>query len=85
MSLTEGCFRQIRDKNAEEWLKSNYPMLKIISINGPFIYNLLPDNVRLYIIRNWHHPRNNNHGYYYEPDCYNRIMTNKSNKIVFIE
>lgn len=74
MPLIKECFRQIQDKDAKEWLKLNYPMLEIISINGAFIYNLLPDNVRFYIIRNWIHPPNNNHGYYYKPDCHNKII-----------
>lgn len=56
---------------AKEWLAETYPMLKVISINGPFIYNLLPDNIQQYIVLNWYHPPENNFGYYYEPEFYN--------------
>jgi len=56
---------------AKEWLVLTYPMLKVISINAPFIYNLLPDNIQRYIVLNWYHPPKNNFGYYYEPEFYN--------------
>ena len=69
--LCNGTHNSTANEIAKEWLNSTYPMLKIVSINGPFIYNLLPDNIQQYILLNWYHPLENNFGYYYEPEFYN--------------